>query len=83
MPATTCKVGDEYYVLTFSKRSNNGTTSFEGELLLGEPLNFKYSVDLLNDVIFKPVGINEDIVNAITASLEAWELNQELKLAAV
>jgi hypothetical protein len=81
MPATTCKVGDEYYVLTFSKRSNNGTTSFEGELLLGKTLNFKYSVDLLNEVTFKPAGINEDIVNAIAASLEAWELNQELKFA--
>jgi hypothetical protein len=80
MDETQCKVGDDYYLLTFSKGSTNGGTKYEGHLLLDSPLEFQYLLEKDREISsFKPAGVNPDIITAIKDAIENYELNQGIK----
>ncbi|MCW3108335.1 MAG: hypothetical protein JWQ09_2841 [Segetibacter sp.] len=78
MPETQCKVGDDYYHLTYNKRSTDAGVQFYGELFLATPLNYEYIVDGGGEITsFIPSGTNQDIINSIKDAIDDFELTQK------
>lgn len=84
MPETQCKIGDDYYKLTYNKRPTNNGTLYDGIKMLESGLEYELAVDESKDEIvsFNPPGTNPDIIAVIRDAIDESERNESISIIA-
>ena len=84
MPETQCKIGDDYYELSYNKRSTNNGSLYDGILMLKSALEYEFAVDESKDEIisFNPPGTNPDIIAVIRDAIDESERNESISIIA-